>query len=291
MGRALTIAVALVLAWTASARADAGLADAGIGDGAAEDAAQGCGALTYQGECVGTLLRYCVNDDTINQIECAEYDLRCGLVDCEEEDCLGFNCVAAEGGSCVDLDCDVSLGHGCLDGVCAPSETCDPPRYLERCEGPVHVFCPTGRVWNYDCSNAGQHPATCGGGSAGEPACLPTEGGQCDLQQEIWCAPGLVCDQGFCRVGGPVDGGTVAHDAAAEGRADGATDDDSDGNGACACRGQRGGRAGLVPIVSLALLLSLRRRRRGSGSCSEPGLPVFSRHAAVRRADRRGAGR
>jgi len=66
-------------------------------DGIASCAAPGsagCGTVTYQGECSGTTLQYCVDSEVV-LLDCTMTGRECGFVD----DVLGFDCVPPAGGS------------------------------------------------------------------------------------------------------------------------------------------------------------------------------------------------
>jgi len=54
--------------------------------------AAGCGVITYQGECSGATLQYCL-DSNVVLLDCAMSGRECGFVD----DMIGFDCVSAAG--------------------------------------------------------------------------------------------------------------------------------------------------------------------------------------------------
>ncbi|MFH1811183.1 MAG: MYXO-CTERM sorting domain-containing protein [Pseudomonadota bacterium] len=195
----------------------AGAPDSAGQDHATSPDAGSCGALTFIGECQGTVVRWC-DDGEILTYDCADDDTACGLVDCTGADCYGFDCVAATDEDCgpseVELACDVLSGDGCRAGVCAASPVCDFDTYVENCDGAFILYCGTTRVWDEDCSLGGTEPYICGAVSGGGVDCLGLAGAFCDPGYDLNCAPGLNCHQGACEGTLTIDAGTSVPDSA-----------------------------------------------------------------------------
>lgn len=135
----------------------------------------GCGELTYQGECQGSTLRYCGEQGPV-ETNCADRvgddgaPMQCAEVNPEH----GYDCVSAD-----------------FSGGCGAETTAG------RCEGDTVIRCEslaTGQIARVECP-AGQE---CGIGPDGTAGCrLPgsagcgavTYEGYCDGTTAIWCDP------------------------------------------------------------------------------------------------------
>lgn len=189
-----------------------------------DSSGSGCGTVTLFGECNGSVLRYCDEDnDRVETYDCDLDDLLCGLVDCDDvTSCWGYDCVADIGETCglsdQDNFCNGGLDQGCLDGVCGASAACQTDE-VGSCQSNLLNWCyspsegPYGDIWSYDCTEDGSLPYVCGLTSVGVMDCLGVLGGMCDLAEGYECAPGLVCaGNGYCAedpdydAGPPVDG-------------------------------------------------------------------------------------
>lgn len=85
-----------------------------------------CGGITYQGQCDGSVLRWC-DSGAVQSYDCANKGEACGW----QDDSIGNNCVAAPVDSCA------SLG------------------YAGACDGDVLSWCEDGAVKTYDCGAGG----------------------------------------------------------------------------------------------------------------------------------------
>lgn len=185
--------------------------------GSLSDANPGCGAVTYKGECIGDVLRYCQGGQLV-EIDCgdpASYPrggptVTCGLLDCTDPGCQGFWCVAKPDSPCGALRCDISLQMACVDGICQNSEDCTGAEFAPFCAGSVWTYC-AGLINNYDCSVAGTAPYTCQDSDSQSSPCLGLVGATCDVLTGHLCDAELNCVNGLC-VGAP-DAGDLDPDA------------------------------------------------------------------------------
>jgi hypothetical protein len=166
-------------------------------------AAAPCGSVTFEGECMGTLLRYC-SDAELVEVDCvAEYTAN--TVCMELDPTYGFGCAVAVGEDCYYTDVDdeiiVAACQGtdpaCLEdattalcvenlGPCteADVDTCTP-------QGGLIMLCTEFKQPNIlDCVALG---GVCASGQCGQ---IP-EGGYCD-DIYSFCATGLVCRDSAC---------------------------------------------------------------------------------------------
>ena len=178
------------------------------------DTTEGCGELTFEGECDADMLRFC-EDGAVVEIDCAgETDdsgavLSCGLV--SEE--VGYDCISAPfAGGCGDVPlvgrCDgnvleicESQATGAVDRTeCASGEECvvAPNGHAEcvtagatgcgsvtfdgQCDGTVLSYCEDDELVVFDCANEGFE---CGAtGATGDVDCVPGH-------QNVEIAPGV----------------------------------------------------------------------------------------------------
>lgn len=282
---ALLGAVALLsLPLAAAAQSDTGthLPDSGtVGWDAGLDGPCPTG-LTYQGECHGSINRWCDPDtSTVSGGDCAEYSsqvgnaVTCGLVDCTTSECYGYGCISGTGGYCDGQYVLCASDQGCLNlgsegGTCGASAACvdtETSPYASTCTGQVLGVCVLGRVWTMDCSEGGNQPYICGEGTEGN-ACLGTAGGTCNMTEGYECAPGFRCNSnsgnGTCVAAtdaGRRDTG-VRRDTGTAGGTDSATGDGDDGGGGvCGCSGVNAGASALAVVVAMLGLALIRRRR------------------------------
>jgi len=166
-------------------------------------AAAPCGNVTYEGECMGTLLRYCLDDELV-EVDCvAEYTAN--TVCMELDPTYGFGCAVAVGEDCYYTDVDdeiiVAACQGndpaCLEdattAVCAENlgpcteadvDTCTP-------RGGLIMLCTEFKQPNIlDCTALG---GVCAAGQCGQ---IP-EGGYCD-DIYAFCAMDFVCRDSAC---------------------------------------------------------------------------------------------
>lgn len=209
--------------------ADLGL-DAMTDAGVSSDSgtSTGCGDVTYQGQCNGDSITYCLDGELYTE-DCVEQygsDATCGLLDCTTADCMGYYCIAKPGGACIEIDCD--LTHGCINGVCTESSACD-ETYDDVCvvDSTRLSYCnPFSNLINeQDCALdwfGDAAPFVCGEHSQGFDACLGTVGEyNCDMSSDPTeeCVAGLVCssevDVGNCTDPNATDAGVVVSDAGA----------------------------------------------------------------------------
>lgn len=172
------------------------------------DPPQDCGDITFQGECEGTVVRWCGEDDVGNEalqeIDCATFFEGGQTGTCEEFTAdFGFFCAAAIGDSCLSqggtLLCAGTDPAGCLisDLTVADGSACtvfeadcaitDDGEFTEYCEGDHAVIdCNVDQPVAFDCAAFT--------GSCSEGACVDVQpGGPC------WdggpsCAAGLNCE-------------------------------------------------------------------------------------------------
>ncbi len=206
--------------------------DAGQVDSGPQD--QGCGDLTLQGECVGSVVTFCdTNTDTIIEYDCADRSqfpdatTECSLVNAE----WGVDCTVAPSGTCAyftdeGFEADLCRGTepGCLEsnetfacvenvGTCAEED-------VGTCDGDTLTWaCNASQPQLTDCASYG---GTC---DADDEACvgLPV-GSLCD-DALLVCADGLDCQVGECVALTPADAGTP--DAGADDDAGAGDDDDA----------------------------------------------------------------
>ena len=164
-----------------------------------------CGSVTFEGECMGTTLRYC-SDGELVEIDClAEYTAN--SVCLELDPVYGFGCAVAVGEACYFEDADEEIyvaacqgtNPGCLEnessavcveniGPCTESQvdTCTP-------EGGLIMLCPEYKQPNIlDCMSLG---GVCVPGRCEQ---VPL-GGYCD-DVYAFCATGLVCGDSGCEM-------------------------------------------------------------------------------------------
>ena len=85
--------------------------------GQCEAVAQGCGDLTAEGLCEGTVVRWCDND-TVQTFDCADQGKTCGTVPGVGSTCVDVCTPACDGKTCGDDGC----GGSC--GACPPGQQC-----------------------------------------------------------------------------------------------------------------------------------------------------------------------
>jgi len=224
------------------------------------DAAVGCGTVTYFGECSGSVVHYCM-EDQLRTVDCVDRygaNATCGLLDCTNPapaDCQGYWCVPTTGSSCTGelTACDVAAQEGCLGGLCAASSTCDPTSFQPTCSGTVITSCGY-TINNRDCAAEGR-PFTCGAASGGRNACLGGQGAACDPVQGAECQAPLSCVRGVC--------GTVQSDAGQQPLDAGNKPDAATSGGeedTCNCQTTSAGSAALA-LLALCGVALIRRRR------------------------------
>lgn len=164
-----------------------------------------CGDITFQGECEGTVVRWCDPDDGLQEIDCATEFFDGGQTgSCEEFTAdFGFFCAAAigdvclrQGGSllcggtdpagCVITDLETPDGSACtvFEADCVSPEGDDFPGY---CEGDLAVFgCNVDQPFAFDCAAFT--------GSCSDGNCIDIQpGGPC-WEDGPTCAGGLTCE-------------------------------------------------------------------------------------------------
>ena len=173
------------------------------GEDVAADVTQGCGDVTFQGECDGTVVRYCVEDTELVEEDCADVaeNFTCGYI---SED-FGNYCVLPAGDSCL-----VDLGEGAQPWFCAGTEpgciigaggesactenvgTCDPAVEDAACVGDMLVqACLETQPFGIDCAALG--------GTCGEAQCSGLPVDSICAEDLLNCAEGLTCnDEGVC---------------------------------------------------------------------------------------------
>ena len=291
----LSLGLFLAMPMSALAQEDAGtvedgavvVEDAGtvtVDAGAATEdagAASACGDITYQGTCDGDMMTYC-NDGELKEVDCsgeAYWDAdnnsgshsqtTCGLVDCADDGCYGYDCVAKTGESCaMGEDCDVEAPNGCIGGVCAASTACDPETdSTVSCAGDVGTYC-NFAMTEYDCSAGGSEPYTCVVPSEANTAfCVGLEGGQCgtgsDGVTQFVCSTGLNCIGGICSAGsaGTDAGTTTGTDAGTTTGTDAGTAGSGNDNASGSCAATSTGASAAMILLGLIGLAVIRRRR------------------------------
>jgi MYXO-CTERM domain-containing protein len=242
-------------------------ADGGVTTG--DGGAGGCGTLTYEGECVGSLLRYCLDDTEVVEAECSESFDGTGV--CREISTdYGYDCAAPVGGECAfdtgqGLDsvfCDgtdpgcstAAAGSVCTENLGACTDEVDD----DTCQGTNYViYCWQTQPWVLDCPSFG---GTC----AANSGCTGiAEGGDCDGSY-LHCADGLVCDNsGTCAEApetpdaGPSNGGNGGGDNGGDDNGDDEEPDDG-----CGCNTSNSSQTPWgFGLASLMLFAFLRRRR------------------------------
>lgn len=250
-----------------SPEADAGTpaADAGVSPEADAGAADPCGGLTLQGECVGTQLRYCqegeifeVECDTLNgnapagTATCGEIDAEWGY-DCKLADgeaCQGENFVAfCEDGSGCTVDLDAQTATCTEVGTCTPAENfapvCDGDRLTLDCNRgqPYGLVCPTG--------------SSCTAG-----ACAGVqEGGACD-GDVLLCADDLTCSGGLCTAATNEPAPAPEGEPEGEPSAEPAAEPEGEPEAAAGCNASHVPASGVPASMALLALLGMAIRRR-----------------------------
>ena len=173
---------------------------------------QGCGDLTYQGECAGNTVRWCDDEtNTVAEIDCAERfgDLATGTCEYFDEEfghwCavqVGDPCLFALGGEPQAEFCVPGDGTACLIGSEASEcvtgvGSCEDEVDDGTCQGDIYIFvCSITQIAGVDCAASG---GTC---DADLDACVDLEAGAAcgdlgvDGAEPFTCAEGLVCDEG-----------------------------------------------------------------------------------------------
>jgi hypothetical protein len=179
----------------------------GTGGGGGTDAGGGgepCGEVTFQGECDGTIVRWCdTESDTLGEVDCADfYGATPGTCAWFGDD-FGFWCGVEGSGSCITDDGSIALCASAEDAACVvtgptPDEVaftcaepglgaCDSEAFdAAYCEGNNLVAsCTVVQPLVFDCTSFG---GTCADGT-----CVgATEGSIC-TEDSILCAEGLEC--------------------------------------------------------------------------------------------------
>jgi|GEM_PF-935412 len=259
----------------------------------------GCGDVSFEGECQGTVVTWC-EAGSLNSFDCADENKVCGFTEG-----LGFTCVAdstcipqCDGKACGDDACGGSCGS-CADGElcnasgqCEAETECGTVTYEGECQGDTVVWCDNGTLKTYDCTTQNktcgfQAPAgytcvdnvcdpDCTNKQCGDDGC----GGSCGTCGDDQVCLGSECvdqtpptpDEGPSEdTGGTPDEGTTEPDATVSGDAtttqpdtgvpvNPATPGDTEG---CASGASGGGNS--LPVALLALfglaVVVLRRRR------------------------------
>lgn len=172
-----------------------------------------CGSVTYAGECLGRVLRYCEDEGTaaarLVTVNCATDLYPPGVIgDCTLIDPVyGHDCTAAPGNACAFADgqggtyvsfcrgdrpgCVYEDG-GDLQAICAEQiGPCTPPApgqaFVPVCTGSVLVRgCQVNQPVGFDCASLG--------GRCANATCVELPAGsRCD-GAELLCATGLTCD-------------------------------------------------------------------------------------------------
>ncbi len=175
-------------------------------------AISGCGDVTFEGQCEGTVVVWC-DGGTLNSFDCADEAKVCGYTEG-----IGFQCVADStcipqcvGKACGDDACGGSCGScptGELcnsGGQCEAETECGTVTYEGECQGDTVVWCDNGALKSYDCTTQDK---TCGyqapaGYTCVEASCTPDCvdkacgddgcGGSCGS-----CDAGEACTDGTC---------------------------------------------------------------------------------------------
>ena len=168
------------------------------------DVTEGCGEVTFQGECDGSVVRYCADDTTLVEEDCAVdfgESFTCGYI--SEE--FGNYCVLPAGDSCL-----IDLGEGAQPWFCAGTEPgcvigaggesactenvgiCDPAVEVAVCDGNLLVqACQQTQPFAIDCDALG--------GTCGEAQCSGLPVDAICVADLLNCAEGLTCNgEGVC---------------------------------------------------------------------------------------------
>ncbi len=249
----------------AGADVDAGsAADAGSATdaGSPVDAGSGCGTLTFEGECVGTLLRYC-DEGAIVEEECADTSAPNGgaALTCVEISAdFGFACAALTGEECVSdeaLYFCTGTQAGCVDngvtGVCTENLGAFTETDIGTCDGEdLIVDVIETQPYILECAEVG---GTC---DAAASICVGADLDMPCFADFIDCDDGLECTDNICTTA-PAEG---------EGEGEGETDGGPTGaepDSGCGCDATAPSSSGTTAGLSLVLVLgglALRRRRR-----------------------------
>ena len=168
------------------------------------DPVEECGDITFQGECEGTVVRWC-QDGALSEIDCAEFFQQGQTGSCELfTDDFGYFCAAQAGEICLSEgnpllcagdgpagcsinDLTVADGSACVafEADCVSPE--DPATFTDYCEGELAVIgCNVDQPIAYNCAAFT--------GSCTDGACVNIEpGGPC-FDDGPACAPGLTCE-------------------------------------------------------------------------------------------------
>jgi hypothetical protein len=175
--------------------------------GTCVDEEEACQGVDFEGECVGTMLRFCFNEELLS-FDCAEAFPEPGVCRYIAAD-WGYDCAAAVGDACLFSDGAGGLDFafcggaepGCVlsdvDSACVEGlGTCtagDPNACVDNY---LILGCNLVQPWALDCEAYG---GTCGGGAS--PACVGLPVGAECYGSVLQCGRDLVCDErtGTCQ--------------------------------------------------------------------------------------------
>lgn len=192
---------------------------AGVADAGSTPDAGGCGSVTFEGSCSGSVLTYCDTDtDQVVVLDCVE-DLGAGATCMEIDPSFGFDCAAAIGAECLfDDGAGGVVQSFCQGSGAACVEDADTATCLEGVGTCTSTDAGTCRddLLVVDCQVIQPYAVACDslGGRCSVDRCVELpEGASCGDGLE--CAAGLGCDgtDGVCVVEG--DAG-VSPDAATD---------------------------------------------------------------------------
>lgn len=181
-----------------------------------ESSASGCGAVTYEGSCVGDTVQWC-EADVVRTLDCSDSGKQCGLNQAQGYyDCLAGSAQTAGQGGAAGGSGAAGGGNeqaeGGSGGSAEPS-ACGDVTYEGQCVGDTVEYCEAGAIQTIDCSAGG---GTCGwndssdvydclpgsqgsggsqgdGGSSGNQGCGPvTSEGTCDGTVLQYCDGGTL---------------------------------------------------------------------------------------------------
>lgn len=243
----------------------------------------GCNGLTLQGECVGTLVRYCATDPNTGAEQVVEYDCvdrfpngpsTCGEV--SEE--WGFDCLIATGDECSYQD-----GSGnavptfCAnDGACITNIDTETSACVDGAGADCDADPNTGAALNatclgtaalYACGAAGYYVGLeCQGGSTCNAGlCEGTGVGGVCADGIATCADGLSCVNNACAEGGGEPEGTPDAEPDSEPNAREPEGGEPEGGEDPACSSAHSTKTGVpaaLAVIALLGAVALRRRRR-----------------------------
>lgn len=127
--------------------------DPGSAGAAGSSGTEGCGAISYEGQCDGDIVKYCDNG-AVKAIDCSTNGGSCAFA----SDKGYYDCVAASGGtggSSGDQGTGGSSG-GTGGSSGGSSSDCGSVGYEGECSGDVLRYCDNGNLTTVDCSDQGR---------------------------------------------------------------------------------------------------------------------------------------